>query len=240
MRKSAPTKHALILRLFNLFFPAHCPVCGKDPDVLNLSPFCSACWSLIAPYTGPSCRVCALPLVSEHGRVCGACLKEPPPFSRTLSFGLYDGVLADAINRLKFFGHRRLSGPLGELLINLDVPQTDGVVPIPLHKKSLRKRGFNQSLLIARVIARDMKAPVLMDTLFKIKETAPQVGLSAQERSKNLRNAFAVKGDVKDKRLLLVDDVMTTGATVRECSKQLINAGAKDVVVLTLARAGKL
>jgi len=167
-------------------------------------------------------------------------LKKPPPFSRVITYAIYEGVIREAINQFKFYGFRRLSKPLGDLLLGFDIPQVDGVVPVPLTIGRLRERGFNQSLLIARIIAKEIKVPLLMDLLVKKKETPPQIGLTARERLLNLRNAFAVKGSVKGMRLLLVDDVMTTGATVTECSKQLIKSGAEEVIVLTLARAGVL
>ncbi|MBM4137488.1 MAG: ComF family protein [Nitrospira sp.] len=178
-----------------------------------------------------------MPFPSEHGKICGQCLKKPPPFSMVINYGLYEGVLAEAINQLKFYRIKRLSKPLGTLLFSLDLPQVDGIVPVPLTAKGLRERGFNQSLLIARVVSKGIKVPLLMDVLAKGKETPPQIGLSAKERLINLKNAFKVNGDIKGLRLLLVDDVMTTGATVKECSKQLMKAGAKEVIVLTLARS---
>ena len=157
-----------------------------------------------------------------------------------INYGLYEGVLAEAINQLKFYGVKRLSKPLGRLLHNLDLPETDGIVSVPLNTKNLRERGFNQSLLMARVISKNIRVPLLMDALLKKRETPPQIGLSAKERLLNLKNAFEVKGNIKGLRLLLVDDVMTTGATVTECSKVLIKAGAKEVVVLTLARSSMM
>lgn len=215
-------------------------MCAASSDVFNLSPICSSCWSEIRKYRGPSCRVCALPVVSEHSKVCGQCLKKAPPFSKVIAYGLYEDILAEAINQLKFHGIKRISKRLGRLLLSLDLPETDGIVPVPMTIKRLRERGFNQSLLIARVIAKESKVPLLMDTLLKKKETPPQIGLSAKERLLNLKNAFEVKGNIKGLRLLLVDDVMTTGATVTECSKVLMKAGAEEVIVLTLARAGTI
>lgn len=181
-----------------------------------------------------------MPFSSEYSELCGQCMKKPPPFSMVINYGLYDGVLAEAINQLKFYGIKRISKSLGRLLYSLDLPDTDGIVSVPLNTKSLRERGFNQSLLIARVISKNIRVPLLMDLLLKKKETLPQVGLSANERLSNLKNAFEVKGNIKGLRLLLVDDVMTTGATVTECSKQLMKAGAKEVIVLTLARSSMM
>jgi competence protein ComFC len=165
-------------------------------------------------------------------------MKQKPSFSKVITYGLYEGVLAEAIHQLKFHGLKRLSRPIGRLLLNLDIPQADGIVPVPLSIKGLRERGFNQSLLIAKSISNGIKVPLLIDLLFKKKETRPQIGLSAKERMLNLKRAFEVRGEIKGLRLLLVDDVMTTGATITECSKQLIKAGAKEVFVLILARSG--
>jgi competence protein ComFC len=240
MRKIFTRHHALIARLINGIYPSECPICGKFPDVFTYAPVCSSCWSQIKRYAGPSCSICALPFVSEYSRICGNCLKKRPPFSMVMPFGLYDGVLAEAISLFKFHGLRRLARPLGRLLLDLEIPQTDAVVPVPLTPKGLRQRGFNQSLLIAKVIAKKIGAPLFMDTLFKARETPPQIGLSARERQSNLKNAFQVRGDIKDKGVLLIDDVMTTGATVTECSKVLLKAGAKKVQVITLARAGMI
>ncbi len=178
-----------------------------------------------------------MPFSSEYSDICGQCLKKAPPFLKVINYGLYEGALAEAINQLKFHGIKRLSKPLGILLQSLDLPVTDGIVPVPLSIKGLRERGFNQSLLIARIVSKKISAPLLMDILLKKKETPPQIGLSAKERLSNLKNAFEVKGDVDGLRLLLVDDVMTTGATVKECSKVLMKAGAREVIVLTLARS---
>ena len=165
-------------------------------------------------------------------------MKKSPPYARVIAYGLYEDVLKEAISRFKFYGLRRLSRPLGGLLPNLPIPASDAIVPVPLTAKGLRQRGFNQSLLIARVVSKKTGTPLNIDTLLKIRETPPQVGLSASERHKNLAGAFGVKGDLKGKRILLVDDVVTTGATAAACSKALLKAGAQEVVVLAIARAG--
>lgn len=145
-----------------------------------------------------------------------------------------------AINHYKFHGLKRLYKPLGRLLLDLGIPAMDAAVPVPLSIKGLRERGFNQALLLCRVISKSTKIPMVMDGLVKIRETKPQVGLSAKERADNLKKAFGAKRDFKGLSVLLVDDVMTTGATVNECAKQLLKAGAKDVKAVTLARANIL
>lgn len=157
-----------------------------------------------------------------------------------LNYGIYSDALAEAINLMKFSGLRRLANPMGKLFLNLEMPECDGIIPVPLSKSALRERGFNQSLLMAKVISEKLKTPLYMDMLLKRKDTLPQVGLSAKERMKNLKGAFKTNGKISSLRLLLLDDVMTTGATARECSKTLMSAGAKEVIVITLARAGMI
>lgn len=165
-------------------------------------------------------------------------MKSPPPFTQAVSYGIYDGILARAIHHFKFDPLRRLYKPLAALLTECDLPDSDAVVPVPLSVKGLRKRGFNQALLLAAHLAKKRNIRLVMDGLIKVRETAPQVGLPARERKKNLKGAFRADSQISGMRLLLVDDVMTTGATASECAEQLIKAGAKDVHVLTLARAG--
>jgi ComF family protein len=164
-------------------------------------------------------------------------MKKMPLFSKVLSYGLYEGVLQEAISQLKFHSVKRLSKPLGRLLLSFDLSGINGIVPVPLSMKRLRERGFNQSLLIARIVSKEKGIPMLIDILLKEKETPPQTGLSAKERLSNLKGAFEVKGNIEGMRLLLVDDVMTTGATITECAKVLMKAGAKEVIALTLARS---
>ena len=223
--------------LLNLLYPSKCPSCGNASDVFYHSPICASCWSKIKKYSGPSCRICAMPFSSGYAEICLQCLKEAPPFSKVINYGLYEGALAEAINHLKFHGLKRLAKPLGRLLLSLDLPAMDGIVPVPLSIKRLRERGFNQSLLIARVISKEARVPLLMDVLLKKKETPPQTGLSAKERLSNLKGSFEVREDIKGLRLLLVDDVITTGTTVMECSEELLKAEAEEVAVLTLARS---
>jgi len=154
-----------------------------------------------------------------------------------LNYGIYSGALAEAIHRMKFYGLKRLAQPLGRLLLELEIPRYDGILPVPLSKNGLRARGFNQTLLISRFLSKQLNIPLHMDLLIKTKDTLPQIGLNAKERLKNLKGAFGANGKINGNRFLLFDDVMTTGATARECSKTLIRAGAKDVIVITLARS---
>lgn len=226
----------LLSALLSGLYPSTCPVCQKPSDNPLYAPVCKDCWNSIQKYTGPACSICAAPLVSEYSITCSECLLHKPDFSSVENFGIYSESLREAIHILKFSGFKRLAKPLGRFLSELRMPEADGIVPVPLTKKSLRQRGFNQTLLLARVLSKACGVPVHMDTLCKRKETLPQIGLGAKDRITNIKNAFEVNGDIKGLRLILLDDVMTTGATARECSRTLIKAGAKEVVVVTLAR----
>ncbi len=230
----------MISQILNLLFPSYCPVCGLATDIFSTAPFCSACWGGIKKYTGHACKICGTPFSSEYAEICSDCLKRPPFFSKAASFGIYRDTLSEAINLYKFHGIKRLHKPLGNFLLDFDMVGIEAVVPVPLSIRGLRSRGFNQSLLLAKTISDKKNIPLIMDGLFKKVDTLPQIGLSAKERTNNLRGAFIATRQFRGKRVMLVDDVMTTGATANECSKQLIKAGASEVVVLTLARAAAL
>jgi ComF family protein len=167
-------------------------------------------------------------------------MDKKPYFIRATSFGLYEDSLAEAINLFKFHGIKRLSRPLGSLFLDHDMHGIDALVPVPLSIRSLRKRGFNQSLLLAHTIARKRKLRIIADGLIKKIETPPQLALPAKQRLKNMRGAFRAVKNFSGLRVLLIDDVMTTGATANECSRQLLTAGADEVSVLTLARSSML
>lgn len=193
---------------------------------------------MISHYSGASCNVCSVPFSSGFSSVCSDCLKNPPAFTKALSYGIYDGILAAAINNYKFGGGRRLYKPLGRFLFELEMPDVHAVIAVPLSISGLRSRGFNQALLIAKVISDHYRIPLILDGLLKTRETHAQVGLSAKERASNLKGVFSAGREFGSMRLLLIDDVMTTGATADECSRQLLRAGAAEVFVMTLARAG--
>ena len=240
MRQMRLTHFALdiIPGLVNFIFPSACPACNRLTDSLSHAPFCKQCWHSIGQYTGPACRICGVHLVSVHADRCQHCLEDPPAFTKAHSFAHYEGLIASAIHHFKFLGIRRLSRPLAEFLLFHDTEGIDAVVPVPLSPSSLKTRGFNQALLLSRHLSEEKKIPLLMDALKKIVDTPPQVGLSAKERAANVKKAFACTDKVAGMNVLLIDDVMTTGATVNSCSRQLLKAGAKSVSVLTLARAG--
>lgn len=180
---------------------------------------------------------------SGGGVVCGSCVGERPPFSYARSAGRYEGVLRRALHAFKFRGQTGLGPLLAELLFDVYLTgppaATDLVVPVPLHPARERTRGFNQSVLLAKPLARRLGLPCLPRVLRRQRPTRPQVDLTGSLRRQNVRGAFDVASPtaVWERRVLLVDDVLTTGATVSECAQTLLRAGASAVGVVTVARA---
>lgn len=230
--------YRLAAALLNLLYPSRCPVCSGPSDSPSHSPICSGCWASIKRLEGPSCRICARPFASEYAGLCGDCLRERPPFSRVITYGLYSDALKEAVHLLKFTSIKRLSRPLGMLLAGLDIPEADLIVPVPLSTRELRKRGFNQTLLISRALSKTTGIPLGPGLLYKKRETPPQVSLPRRERLLNLKGAFAAREGLEGRRVILVDDVVTTGATARECSRAILKAGAEEVFVAAVARSG--
>lgn len=224
-------------KFLNILFPETCPICKQPTSDHKTAPVCKECWQSIRPYTGPKCRKCGRPLTSDASTICGDCIQDSPAFESARSFGLYEGALRKAINLLKYHNVIRLSKPLSDILLQVDIPEVDAVLPVPLFKKRLRQREFNQSALIAKYTAEGLGSMLVTDSLVKMRETKPQVGLRSDERRKNMKNAFGVVNgnSVEGRKILLIDDVSTTGATVRECSRVLKKAGAANIHVLTLA-----
>ena len=223
--------------LLNLLFPSKCPVCQNRSDNYLYNPLCTSCWKGIERYSGPACGICGLPAISIHTTLCESCMKAMPPFARALYYGIYEGALKEAIHLLKFNGVKRLSKPLGLLLLELPLPEVDGIVPVPMHHKSLKQREFNQTAAIAVHLSKKLRVPLMQDVLKKTKETLPQTDVGRQERLRNLKNAFSASGKITGLDLLLVDDVITTGATVYGCAKALMKGGANSVTVIAIARS---
>ncbi len=232
-----------VWNILNLVVPETCPTCQKESDSPASSPFCSSCWNDISTSRShPRCPLCGTPLPSDYSFSCLSCKAKPPKYDRLFVFGNYEGGLREAIHLLKFTGLKRLSNPLGNLLNSISLPRVDAIVPVPLSKKRLIERGFNQSHLLARALSEKLSTKVVPDLLIKTKHTPAQSLLDRKERLRNQKGAFAIQKR-KDKRIpgtvLLVDDVITTGATMNECSKVLKRAGVRRVYAVVLAKAGE-
>lgn len=232
----------MLKSLLDIIFPDVCPFCEEREQQGLLCKPCNAELDSLR-ITGPICIVCGLPFASQAAsdHTCGKCLKQPMPFVEARSVFKYSGNLREAIHSFKYSQRFILARPFGRMLSDSAASfsgKPDIAVPVPLHKKRLRTRGFNQSLLLARVISKSLSIGLDYLTLRRTRETAPQIELSTDERQKNVAGAFEVENPsaFKGRNVLLVDDVFTTGATVKECAKVLKKAGA-SVRVLTLARA---
>jgi ComF family protein len=176
--------------------------------------------------------------------LCGKCIKHLPPYAGARAFGHYTAELSRLVQELKFHGRRTLVGLLAPLLAATFFEfwarnDFDLIIPVPLHSKRKRDRGYNQSELLARALAARIAISFSGKTLVRSRSTLPQVGLSDSQRFENVRKAFCCvdPAQVKDKRVLLIDDVMTTGATVSSAAQTLLDAGCFRVSVLTVARA---
>ncbi len=169
--------------------------------------------------------------------ICGECIKDRPFFKTSITYGLYEGLLKRAIHLLKYCGLRGLAKPLSGLLAEMPVPEAQIIIPVPPDIKRLKARGFNHSSLIARELSKRLSIPLELDGLIKVKSTAQQVNLKREERLRNMRGAFRALRDFRGKRILLVDDVITTGATASECARALLRAGAEEVYLVAVARS---
>ena len=235
--------------ILNLIYPDSCFVCRSPVSRSRDCSVCFRCWNRILDLriSPPWCPSCGLPFFqsgTEPEHLCGDCNLELPPYGGARAYGYYTSELSRLVQGLKFEGRKNLVELLTPLLANAfittwDPAEIDHVMPVPLHPKRKRERGYNQAALLGRAFSKRLGLPFHEDALRRIRHTAPQVGLSDSERRQNLTGAFRCgKTDaVARQRILLIDDVMTTGATVAAASQALIEAGALRVSVLTVARA---
>ena len=208
-------------------------------------PFCGACFTSFLPIQSPLCPVCgrAFRAGNPADHVCEDCLRRRTFFKKARAPYLYEGALMTAIHDFKYGGKTSLAKPLGLLLASftktwLEPKEGLLLMPVPLHPRRLRQRGFNQSLLLAREVAEALDADLDFLSLTRIKHTKPQTELGSEERSRNVRRAFQVlkREAVKGRSVVLVDDVATTGSTLNECARALKKAGCLEVFCLVLAR----
>lgn len=231
--------------LIDLLYPPRC--CGCN-DTTPTDGLCSTCIGQLRPVHPPQCQMCGLPFASraDTSRPCGHCLTRVPAYRRAQACLVYDAQdssnpLATVIQSLKYDRDISLAPLLSGLLLRYlpILAPFDLILPVPLHRERLRWRGFNQAVLLARRLSRHSRKPLALRALIRHVATKPQVELGEAERRQNVRGAFEVRdrGVVHQRRVLLIDDVLTTGATVDECARTLRRAGASQVDVLTLARA---
>jgi ComF family protein len=224
--------------LLRLALPPRCLLCGAPGT--NHRDLCAGCVADIALNT-PCCPRCALPLQTP-APTCGECLQREPPFAAAWVPFRYEHPLDLLEARFKFRRDLAAGRVMAELMLeraSVDAPSLPALlIPVPLHRTRLRERGYNQALELARPLARALGVPLRHDLLMRPEATPPQTGLDAKARRRNLRGAFAVAaGADLPAHVVLFDDVMTTGATLREAAKVLLQAGAQRVDVWALARA---
>lgn len=239
-----------MIKFFGSKFFAHiigkrCQVCSRVLDGVHHGiMLCSDCADQLAPRTGGYCAMCArvYALEDESTHLCLDCRLKPVLWNSISFHSVYQGLLRDMIIRYKFSEDLGLGSVLGNLLYeaasNHPYEYLDWIIPVPLHSKRLQSRGFNQSLELSRMLGKKTKLPVLKDALVKIRHTPPQSSMGRKSRLKGLKGVFQVRRDTfKNSRIMLVDDIMTTGSTLRECSKVLLEAGVAEIRVTILARA---
>jgi len=235
--------------VLDFVLPPRCLICQVSTSGAALPWVCQSCWSAIT-YMAPSiCTQCgqglAAPLegIAATNHRCGACVLTPPTYDRARAVGVYSGVLRELIHALKYQGIYGLAQPLGTLLRQgfpcyWATEPPVALIPVPLHRSKLRVREFDQAFALARQLSQGTGIALWPDVLIRQRPTLSQVGLSAAERRRNIRGAFCVQHPQRcgGHKLLLIDDVYTTGATVQECARLLRQAGAAQVDVYTLAR----
>ena len=243
--------------LLAVLLPASCLLCAGELAGSLTGGICGPCWRTLDPWAGAVCPRCGLPLATTlclTDSLCGECRVERPHFDHARSYGIYAGKLRRAVLELKFHRREWLGVRLGRLLAKpwlalqtaLSLQEPWLILPVPLHPSRKRERGYNQAELLARGLQRALRecsspAGFRVDarSLARKRSTAPQSGLSVQARRENVHGVFTVTTPrrVRNRDVILVDDVMTTGATASACAAELKRAGVRRVVVLALARA---
>lgn len=236
-----PARPTVLSRVLDLVYPPRCVACGAWGAWL-----CDACVASIPALEPPLCPRCGTPVAAGSG--CAACRRGPPHADGLRSAAAHARPLREAVHALKYGGLRALAGPLAQILAQCwgawarerrGAPAASDVLPVPLHAARVRRRGYNQSALLARALAERAGLAYREGWLTRVRDTPPQVGLSPLERWENVGGAFVCPrpAAVRGAEVLLVDDVMTTGATLEACARALREAGAARVWALTLTRA---
>jgi len=235
-------------RFLDIIFPRKCILCESSHDG-DAETICPNCMDKIPFIKNPACVRCGIPFEVTYpieeslNYLCGECRNSPPLFDRALSVCQYNEAVRDIISTYKYHNKPYIGKDLVSIILKfLDEKITELspklIIHVPLHVKKLKERGYDQAYILSEGIGKYLDIPVSYGNLVRTRYTTPQVSLSGSERMENVKGAFLVidPSGVKDKSILLVDDVFTTGATIKECVKVVKKAGAGKVYVLTFAR----
>jgi ComF family protein len=239
MDVSSPGGH-LLSRLVRVVYPPRCVICGCSGYAGR--DICEICYREL-PWIESSCVQCAIPLADGSGEQlkCGNCLQKSPDFDHSLSLFSYESNAVSLVHQLKFNEKLACSRLLGNMLADAvqhkGIALPDRVLPVPLHNRRLRQRGFNQSIELARPIARRFNLSLDVTSVGRIHETRPQTGMNKKQRRRNMQNAFRMIKPVEARHVVIVDDVVTTTSTVNELARVLKKAGVQRVDVWSIARA---
>ena len=214
--------------------PQQCLLCTAPAP---LRPLCDPCHAQLPHLAGARCPQCATP--TTLGRLCGACIAHPPAFATATAAYQYAWPLAPLIQQFKYAGNLALAPMLAQALCAAHPPRVDLIIPMPLGPARLRERGFNQALELARVAGALTHTPVHANACRRVDDRVPQALLPWRERAKNIRGAFVYDADLTGLSIAIVDDVMTTGATLNELARTLRKAGASEVHAWVVARTLK-
>lgn len=231
--------------LLNIVYPAQCLICQNKLNATSIGTLlCQNCWSAIKKNPPPFCVRCGRHLeIAQTDEGCPGCKRRDYSFDRAIAPCIYEGVLKELIHRFKYNGQECLGELLAGLMTgfikeyNLNLGEFDFVVPVPLHRRKLREREFNQAELLARPLAKEFNLVLSKEILIRQRDTATQTELSEDARWRNVRACFLVNPQInlKDKNILLIDDLLTTGATCSEAAAVIKKAGGRKVWALTLA-----
>jgi ComF family protein len=232
---------SLVKAGLDLLFPPRCLLCGSF--LQEERALCGGCLQTVEYIRPPLCRCCGRKVAGEGDRqhLCGDCLRHPPPYRSARAMIRYDQPARVLLHRLKYAGDTTVLPGLARIIEEApitEVPESGFIIPVPLHRRKLQERGLNQSLLIARLLFPSRLQDIRTDILNRVRDTPAQTSLGGGARRKNLRSAFQVagNGELAGRSVCLVDDVLTTGTTVYECSRILLAMGATEIQVFTLAR----
>ncbi|WP_099469157.1 ComF family protein [Konateibacter massiliensis] len=226
--------------VLNILYPHTCPICGRIPKV-DRAEVCPECKKKIKYIEEPSCKKCGKQLLAEEQEYCYDCSKREHIYTRGLALWVYGDEIRKSIYNFKYNNKREYARVYANEIVlrhrrKIESWNADALIPIPIHQSKMRSRGFNQAEDLCRELSKQLGVPVLSDCIKREKKTLPQKGLNDKQRIKNLKKAFkTMNNDVELKRVILVDDIYTTGATINSVAELLENMGVYEIYFITIS-----